>query len=118
MKGKNKELNKLGFLSLIGLLGLLGIVTENRGLLGFFGYLYYIRYFTVIPDELFTDNIRKAGCNGFFTGIVVSTIFLAVCLLVKKSALFQLAFLSGFVVSMFAFTITLAYYEYKEQRVI
>ncbi len=116
MKVNNKELNKLGFLSLIGLLGIFGIVTENKGFLGFFGYLYYIRYFTVIPDELFTDNLRKAGCNGFFTGIGVSTIFLAVCLMVKKSGMFQLAFLSGFVVSMFAFSIALVYYEYKEQR--
>lgn len=115
MKGKNKKLNKFGFLSMIGLLGIFGIVTENRGFLGFFGYVHFIRYFTVIPDELFKDNIRNAGCNGFFAGIGVSTIFLAICLIIKKSALFQLAFLSGFIVSMFVFSITLVYYEYKEQ---
>lgn len=108
--------NKLGFLSFIALLGILGLITENKGFFGFFGYLYYLRYFTVIPDELFMDNVRKAGSIAFFTGIAVSAVSIAVSTISGSLILSTLCFTIGFIVSMFAFTITLLYLEYKEQR--
>ena len=54
-----KKMNYLGLLSLLSLIAILGWQTGNTGLYGFFGFAYYIRYFWVIPDELFQENVRK-----------------------------------------------------------
>lgn len=110
------KLNKLGFMSLIALLGIFGLTTENKGFLGFFGCLSYIRYFTVIPDELFKENVKKAGSIGFFTGMAVSTIMITLCILFEDFITPISYFVSGYVVSVFAFSLTLLYLEYKEQR--
>jgi hypothetical protein len=112
---KQKKLNKLALISLLGLMGILGLVTENKGFLGFFGYLYYLRYFTVIPDELFKDNVRKSGSFGFFTGMAVSAVTISYFVLSGNIVTAYIGFASGFVASMLAFTISLSYFEFKEQ---
>lgn len=112
---KQKKFNKLTLIALLGLMGILGLVTEKKGFLGFFGYLYYLRYFMVIPDELFENNVRKAGSFGFFTGMAVSAITISYFVLSGNVLTAHIGFTSGFVASMFAFTISLSYFEYKEQ---
>jgi hypothetical protein len=111
-----KEINKLGFMSLMALLGFIGIFSENKGFLGFFGFLCYARYFTVIPDELFKQFVRRSASIGFFTG--TGTTALAIAFLVLLEDIFTpvAAFAAGFVVSIIAFTIALIYFEYEDQQ--
>lgn len=108
--------NKLGYLGLLGLLGLLGIITDNRAFLGFFGFLIYFRYFTVIPDELFKDNVKKAATYAFFIGIVVMAITIAFTTILKYKTILLIGMLMSFSVSLFVFTILLVTYEFKESR--
>ena len=65
-----KKMNYLGLLSLLSLIAILGWKTGNTGLYGFFGFAYYIRYFWVIPDELFQQNVRKSTTFAFFAEMI------------------------------------------------
>lgn len=56
-----KKFNYLGLLSLLSLVSLLGRITENTGLYGFLGFIYFIRYFWIIPDEFFRQNVQKSA---------------------------------------------------------
>lgn len=111
-----KEINKLGFMSLLALLGLFGIFSDNKGFLGFFGFLYYVRYFTVIPDELFKQYVRRSASIGFFTGTGTTALAIAFLVLAEDVITSTAAFAAGFVVSVIAFTIALIYSEYKDQQ--
>lgn len=108
--------NKLGFLGLLGLIGILGIITEHRSFLGFFGFLVYFRYFTVIPDELFKNNVRKAVMPAFFIGIVIMSITIALTVIIKEKTILFLGLPINFIVSIVIFTILLTMYELKESR--
>ena len=68
---QKKAVNSLGFLSLLALLGFLGWLTGEKGYFGFFGFAYYIRYFFVLPDELFQLSVRRAATLGFFTQVIL-----------------------------------------------
>ncbi len=107
--------NKLGFLSLLALLGVLGLIT-NRPLSGFFGFAYYIRYFFVIPDELFMENVRKAASMGFFSGVAAVGLAAAIHVLLPDVLSGTAVVAASYVVSVFVFTIALLVYEVKEQR--
>ena len=61
-----KKINYLGMLSLLSLIAILGWKTGNTGLYGFFGFAYYIRYFWIIPDELFQQNVQKSATFAFY----------------------------------------------------
>ena len=106
--------NRLGFLSLFAIIGLLGLVSDNKGFAGFLGYAYYIRYFFVIPDELFIANIRKAASFGFFSGIIATGIALLLHILVPGLLSNAMILASCYVVSVFCFTIALVIFEIKE----
>ncbi len=108
------KLNRLGFLSLFALIGILGLISNNKGLAGFFGYAYYIRYFFVIPDELFIANIRKAASFGFFSGIIATGIALILHILLPALLSNAMILASCYVVSVFCFTIALIVLEIKE----
>ena len=44
---------------------------REKGYFGFFGFAYYIRYFFVLPDELFQLSVRRAATLGFFTQVIL-----------------------------------------------
>jgi hypothetical protein len=106
--------NRLGYLSLLALLGFLGIFTQERGYLGFFGFLYYIRYFTVIPDELFLENVRKAATPAFFTWIAASSVAIALKVLLNSPALAIAGMGLSMALAIAVFTIILTAFEIKE----
>lgn len=111
-----RKLNKLGLLSLLALIGILGLVTPNKGFLGFFGFFGYFRYFWVVPDEMFTEMVRKAGSAGFFGGIAVTAPAIFLTTLFTDVITPVYAFAAGFVGSVFAFSFTLVVLEYRERR--
>lgn len=110
------KINKLGFLSLFALLGILGLLTDKKGLLGLLGFVYYFRYFFVTPDEMFMQNVRRAASIGFFSGAVVTIIAIALRTLLPSLIASNVALAACYVVSMFIFTLVLAWLEVKEQR--
>ena len=110
------KMNKLGFLSLIALLGVLGLFMDNKALLGLLGFAYYFRYFFVTPDELFIQNVRRAASIGFFSGVVVTALAVALRTLLPSLIERNVALAACFVVSMFCFTIALVVLEMKEMR--
>ncbi len=110
------KINKLGFLSCLALLGILGLFKEHRGMMGFFGFAYYIRYFFVIPDEMFLLNVRQAASIGFFTGSAVTSLAIIIRILFPAILTSNMVLASCYIVSMFIFTLVLTSLEIKEQR--
>ncbi len=108
--------NRLGYLGFLGLLGVLGFITNNKLYFCFFGFLVYLRYFTVIPDELFRANVQKAATPAFFVGVVIYAISVALTAFFVSTTIFVMGLVFGFVASFLVFSITLVSYESKESR--
>ncbi len=107
--------NKLGFLGFLGLLGILGFFSENKTYFCFFGFLVYFRYFAVIPDELFKENVQKAATPAFFIGVVIYTLTGALTFFPISTAVYVSCLVLGFVASFLLFTGIFVYYEIKEK---
>ena len=112
-----KKVNYLGFLSLLALIAVLGYTTGNQGLYGFLGFAYYIRYFFVIPDEMFMLHVRKACTAAYLIQMVslVPFLFLTYSGVIGGNPM-PAAFGLSFAASIFIFTFQLIYMEYKESR--
>ena len=108
--------NKLGYLGFLGVLGVLGFITNNKIYFSFFGFLVYLRYFFVIPDELFKANVQKAATPAFFVGVVIYTITAALTAFYINTTIFVICLVFGFVSSFLVFTIILTSCESKENR--
>lgn len=105
-----KKFNYLGLLSLLSLFSLLGRITENTGLYGFLGFIYFIRYFWIIPDEFFRQNVQKSATFAFVP-------FMFICAYIYDgSKAVATAFALCFAVVIIAFTLSLAFHEWREQR--
>ena len=80
-----RKLNPVGFLSCISIIALMGFITNNRGWFGFLGFLYYFRYFWIIPDESFRNNIKKSATVAFFGGLfcIAQLLFLKKIIIIK-----------------------------------
>jgi len=109
--------NKLGYLSLLAVLGVLGFLSDNKAYLGFLGFLYYIRYFFVIPDELFKANVQKAATPAFFTGLASSTVTIMLKALLNNDTLLAVGMGLGMALSIFVFTVILLVCELRESGV-
>ena len=57
--------NPMGLLALAALAALLYWPTGDSDFLGFLGFLVFLRYFWVIPDELFLLTLRRAATLSF-----------------------------------------------------
>lgn len=112
-----KKINFLGFLSLLSLIAILGLVSDNTGLYGFFGFIYFIRYFWVIPDELFLLNVQKSATIAFMLGMISLVPAMFTCSVIYNiSAAEPAAFALSFIVSAFSFTFSLIGMEWKERK--
>ena len=113
---KRRFFNPLVLLSLVALLSLFAIPTRNNGLWGFLGFAYYLRYWNVLPDELFYQNLQKA-CAAAFLGQMIALPFLAVgAFLLEPERMLPLAFGLSFALSIFLFTILLMVLEWREME--
>lgn len=111
------KINYLGFLSLLALIAILGLTTENTGLFGFFGFAYYLRYFWVIPDELFRLNVQKSATFAFMSEMISLVPFMFVCSYIQGAdQAVPTAFGLSFAVAIFAFTAALIVLESKERK--
>lgn len=116
-KQAKRRINCLGFLSLLSLIAVLGWTTGNEGFYGFFGFAYYLRYFWVLPDELFRQNLQKAATCAFLTELLalVPLMFLCAAFSGGRRAV-PAAFGLSFAAAILVFTIALLVLEWREQR--
>ena len=106
--------NKLGYLGFLGLFGLVGFFAHNYVYFALFAFLYYLRYFLVIPDELFKENVRKAASPAFFTSMVIYTLTVALTAFRVSTLIFVIGLVSGFVIPLILFPLLLVVFELKE----
>lgn len=112
-----KRINYLGFLSVLSLIAILGWCTDNPGLYGFFGFFYYIRYFWVIPDELFRLNVQKAATFAFMMEMLSLVPFVFLCaFILDGTRAVPVSFGLSFAVAVVAFTLSLTVLEWKERK--
>ena len=60
-----RTFNPMGLLALPALAAFLYLPTGDPDFLGFLGFLVFLRYFWVIPDELFLLSLRRAATLSF-----------------------------------------------------
>lgn len=106
--------NKLGYVGFLGLLGIAGFFAHNYVYFALFAFLYYLRYFWVIPDELFKENIRRAALPSFFTSMVLYAVTVALTAFRISTLIFVIGLVAGFMVPLILFTILLVFFEMKE----
>ena len=112
-----KRTNYLGWLSLLSLISVLGWKSGNTGLYGFFGFIYFLRYFWMIPDEMFLLNVQKSATIAFMLSMVSLVPLMFSCsVFYNISAAIPMAFALSFVVSTLAFTFVLTGLEWRERR--
>ena len=66
-----RTFNPMGLLALPALAALLCWPTGDRSFLGFLGFLVFLRYFWVIPDELFLLTLRRAATLSFLVECIL-----------------------------------------------
>lgn len=111
-----KRINYLGLLSLLALVAILGYTSGNHGLYGFLGFAYYIRYFWVIPDELFLLNLQRASTLALLAELLSLVPFLFGSYLLDLASPLPLSFGLSFAVAILVFTVALNVLEWKESR--
>lgn len=85
--------------------------------MSYLGFLYYIRYFTVIPDELFQQNLQKAATTAFLIEVVALVPLLFGCFLFYPlERALPVAFALSFAVAVIVFSILLTVLEWREQE--
>lgn len=112
-----RKLNPVGFLSCISIIALMGFITDNRGWFGFLGFLYYFRYFWIIPDEAFKNNIEKSATIAFFAQLfsLVPLLFL-IKFLTRHENFVPISFGMSFCIGILFFTSVTAVLEWRESK--
>ena len=110
-----KMKNKLGWIGFLGLLGIVGFFAHNYLYFSLFALLYYLKYFWVLPDELFKENVRKAASPSFFTGMALYLITVALTAFHISTIVFVIGLVSGFAIPIMLFTLLLEIIEWKER---
>lgn len=112
-----RKLNPVGFLSGISVIALLGIITNNHGWFGFLGFLYYCRYFWIIPDESFWNNIEKSATVAFFAQLFsLAPLLFLTKFLIRYENFVPISFGISFGLGILFFTLTIAVFEWRESK--
>lgn len=106
--------NKLGYLGFLGLLGFVGLFAHNYVYCALFVFLYFLRFFWVIPDELFQENIRKAATPAFFLSMIIYAFTAALTAFHVSTFVYIIGLVLGFALPFVLFAILLTVFEYKE----
>ena len=70
--------NKLAYLGFLGFIAIGGIVLREPPLFSFFAFFIFFNYAKVIPDELFLENVKRAGLRAFIVQVLISSAALAI----------------------------------------
>lgn len=107
--------NPLGYLGFLGLLGILGFLSQHWAYLWFFCFFILFRFFWIIPDELFRENVKRSATPAFFTSLVLYVLTVASRVLFISDAIYMACLVISFAVSFLVFFILLAIYSYREK---
>lgn len=107
-------INKLGFFGFLGALGLLGFCNGQSAYFGFFGFCAYFYYFTVVPDEMFRENVRRSASTGFFVLTAAAGVGLCAAVLAQRMDWAGPAFALAFAAAVFTFSLRMAVQEFRE----
>lgn len=109
------KLNPIGFLAFLALISLLGVTTGNKAWYCFLGFLSFLRYFWVIADEGFWNNIKQASTAAFMVQLfaLLPTLWFS-SFFVKGQNYIPVAFCTSFAIGNLAFSGILTYLEWKE----
>jgi hypothetical protein len=108
--------NPLGYLGFLGLLGSLCFLERHWAYAFFFCLFLFFRFFWVIPDELFRENVRRSATPAYFTGFVLYLATSASRAVSNDDALFQALLVVSFAASFLVFFLRLAFFSYSERR--
>ncbi|MDO4544999.1 MAG: DUF3796 domain-containing protein [Bacillota bacterium] len=114
---KKWKINYLGFLSLLSLLAILGWTTGDSYLYAYLAFLVFIRYFWVVPDEMFMLNAHKAAFLALmiqFISLVPSMFLFSFFLGARVDT--PMAFCLSVGIAIFVFCGYLAFLEWREER--
>lgn len=78
---KTGKRNPLCYFAVLGIIGFLGVYMMAPAVIVFLLFFFFWGYRDMIPDELFWENVRKAGLRAFAAGMgadAVATIILVV----------------------------------------
>lgn len=64
--------NKLSWLGFLGFIGVYGIFVMTPTLIVFLAFFFFFSYKNMIPDELFRQNVRKAGLRAFYVYLALA----------------------------------------------
>lgn len=105
----------LGFLSLIGVAGVLG---REPSLYPFLVFAIFFEYLFVKADEMFIENMQKAGAWAFYANLLVTTAVTCYCILIKHEmdAALLKGVGAGFGLSLMVFCFTSAWFDWKDRR--
>ena len=108
--------NYYGFVGLLGLMGFIGVFTKNREWLFFFVWLLECRYFNIIPDEMFKQNLFKSAGIAFFITCPTMLIFIGIANFTNNADLLRTGLTVSFAVAVFFFVVMKQFYEDKEKN--
>lgn len=106
--------NRLGYVGLLGLLGITGFFADNYAYFALFAFLYFIRYFWVLPDELFCENVRRAATPSFFTSLTLYALTVALTAFHPGTLLFVIGLVASAAVPFVLFALLLTIFEWRE----
>lgn len=111
---KNK--NYYGFVGLLGLMGFVGVFTENREWLLFFLWFVECKYFNIIPDEMFKQQLYKSAGIAFFITCPTMLIFIGIANLTNNAELLRTGLIVSSGVAVFSFVVIKQFYEDREKK--
>ncbi|MCC0639397.1 MULTISPECIES: DUF3796 domain-containing protein [unclassified Clostridioides] len=112
-----KELNKLGFLGFLGFLGLIGILYNGEiHTISFCAFFVFFRYFNIMPDELFKENLRKAATPAFFLTLTSLSASMVISIISDKTSNIENGLGISFSIAMISFIGIFAYLQHKEGK--
>lgn len=108
--------NPLGLMGFLGFLGILSFISQHWPYLFFFSFFIFFRYFWVIPDELFRENVKKSATPAFFTSFVLYVLTVASGAFYNNSEIYMDCLVICFAASFLVFFFLLAFYRLRERR--
>ena len=64
--------NKLAFLGFLGVIGIFGLWSWSLSLSSFLLFFFFFAYAKMPEDELFRQNVQKAGVRALWTGLALN----------------------------------------------
>lgn len=120
---KKRKRNPISFLGWLGWIGVLGINTGDFLLQIFVIWFFFFLYSNMPADELFWNNVRKAGFRCFVIGTLWGNIVIIIIVIIKRvgetphlvSLVTNVCFL-GFYAILIFFIGSLIYYHEQDKR--